>query len=346
MKNLLLIAGVMFASALTATAQITINRSDLGNLIDARFIQAHDTTDLTALSPGSAGANQTWNLSGIGTDYRDTTPQFVLPAGTTCPEKFPTATFATIIPDETGMVRGNAYFYDDNSRMEVLGLCAAFNDINITLQYAPPQTTMTFPSTYNTTFSGQSKFRTQYPGLPPLIDSVRTNSTAFYSSVIDGWGTVVTPTGTYPCLRQKVVSNQLDSTYNLTGGKWEFSSVLLSDTTISYQWLGKGGMFSGVSMSTNAKGVVTGATYTISQLTVGVEEPVSQENPAVFPSPVDATLQWNITGDAAITDVLGRQVLELHPQLKSADVSGLAPGVYLLTIRTATGAVSHAFVKK
>lgn len=347
MKQVVLFAGLILVAALTASAQITINRSDMGSMIGVRFINANDTTNLTALSPGNAGANQTWDLSGIGIDYRDTTPNFVQPAGTLCPEKFPTATYAAPVEEATVGLRACSYIHDDNSSLESLGACISIPFImEATLINSPPQKTFTFPSTYNTSFSGQSKNTLQVPSSTPG-DSTRTVSTVTYSNVIDGWGTVITPAGTYPCLRQKAVSSQLDSNYAYTGGEWGFTNAVQYDTTITYRWIGKNSILFGANITMTTNGIITNASYTISSLAVGVEETPAKKELAVFPSPADATLQWNTPdGIIAITDVLGRKVLEMPALPQSADISGLAPGVYVLTIRTATDPVSRTFVKK
>ena len=143
MKKKLLFGSIMLGLALATTAQITINRSDLGNLAGAQVIRANDSTNLNLLSPGSAGANQTWNLTGIGNDYKDTM-QFLSPAGTHCTGSFPTATLAA---SQQGMF---IYIYDDNTVLELLGFCGVFMSPDTSVvPFTPPQKQATFPSTYN-----------------------------------------------------------------------------------------------------------------------------------------------------------------------------------------------------
>src|SRR5437899_1528291 len=72
-KNLLsktaLIAAFCFPFS-QAHSQITITRADFPSVGD-QSINAHDT--IHAVTEGSAGAAQTWNLTGIVNDYTDTT---------------------------------------------------------------------------------------------------------------------------------------------------------------------------------------------------------------------------------------------------------------------------------
>lgn len=77
------------------------------------------------------------------------------------------------------------------------------------------------------------------------------------------------------------------------------------------------------------------------------EDDAKQGLVVVYPNPADGTLRWNIPdGTATITDAVGRQVLALPASAQQADVSGLAAGVYVLTVRTSAGAVSRTFVKE
>ena len=58
MKNFLLILALI--STLYTNAQITINYSDYPEIGD---VVMYDTTNVTGLSVGTSGANQTWDFS-------------------------------------------------------------------------------------------------------------------------------------------------------------------------------------------------------------------------------------------------------------------------------------------
>lgn len=81
------------------------------------------------------------------------------------------------------------------------------------------------------------------------------------------------------------------------------------------------------------------------------EKPVPVQDMAaileIFPNPTENILRWNILdGTATIINVMGQKVMELSASAQQADVSGLAAGVYVLTVRTSAGAVSRTFVKE
>ncbi|HLG34908.1 MAG TPA: T9SS type A sorting domain-containing protein [Bacteroidia bacterium] len=335
MKKILLLGGLMLGAALTSTAQITINRSDWGNIAGTSFIQANDTLNLNLLSPGNAGTNQSWNLAGTGNDYADTM-QFVNPTGTLCSNSFPTATLAA------GMQGQSVYLYDDNTVIEVLGFCGIlFPPDTLVSQFTPPQKQVTFPSTFNTSFSGLTRQVLQFANSAPPPDSIRVVSTTNYTSLIDGWGNVTTPAGTYPALRQKHTRYQLDSTYVYMLGSWQFFGSPSLDTTIEYSWLSQNNPFV-ATIETDGSGNIISAKYLLSTI-VGVDE-THDISPAssVFPNPATTELRIQDSGfriDAVeIYDVLGEKVFSQAPGTKhyapiTIDVSGLKPGIYFVTVR-------------
>jgi hypothetical protein len=83
---------------------------------------------------------------------------------------------------------------------------------------------------------------------------------------------------------------------------------------------------------------------------VGIKEDDDTKQAAlviIYPNPAENILRWNIDyGTAEITDMQGRSMQVLPASARQADVSGLAAGVYVLTVRTAAGVVSRTFVKE
>ena len=64
----------------------------------------------------------------------------------------------------------------------------------------------------------------------------------------------------------------------------------------------------------------------------------------IYPNPTGQILRWNVpNGKATITDALGLAVLSVPASNMEADVSGLAIGVYYLTIRSGGESVTRVF---
>ncbi len=326
----------MFGLALTSTAQITINRSDLGNFAGAQVISANDSTNLNLLSPGSAGAGQTWNLTDIGNDYKDTM-QFLSPAATPCTDNFPTATLAGKQQDMF------FYIYDDNTVMEMLGYCGVFMapDTSV-IQLTPPQKQMTFPFTYNTTFSGQTKQVIQFPYSSPPVDSMKQVSHISYTSLIDGWGNVTTPVGTYPSLRQKYTKYQIDSIFvHIIGTGWQFNGSPTLDTTIEYSWSSQHNPFI-ATITTNWSGIVQSANYLFSS-NLGVNEIQDISSAlSVFPNPSNGKFTLEVLGDKeqmaslAIYNILGEIIytapIQKQQTSNEIDLSNSPKGIYFMKI--------------
>ncbi|WP_298142512.1 T9SS type A sorting domain-containing protein [Flavobacterium sp.] len=84
-----------------------------------------------------------------------------------------------------------------------------FNGTGIKSTKFPGEVLLKFPATYEqfeqSTFEDKIKF---YVGMPLatsyVVDSVRTVSTIELTYLIDGWGTVTTPSGSFQALRQQV----------------------------------------------------------------------------------------------------------------------------------------------
>ncbi len=75
-----------------------------------------------------------------------------------------------------------------------------------------------------------------------------------------------------------------------------------------------------------------------------VEEQPLSTTLQLYPNPTDQILRWNIpNGRATITDALGVEVLSVPASIMQADISGLAIGVYYLTIRSGGESVTRVF---
>jgi len=337
MKHFLFLGGIMLGLALISVGQITINRSDLGNFAGLTIIEGNDTTNLNLLSPGGAGINQIWDLTGIGNDYLDTT-QFISPAEAPYSSNFPTATLAG--------TDGSMFFYihDDNNSFEILGICGVFlpPDTSV-VPFTPPQKQATFPSTYNTSFSGQTKIIVQFPNNPPPPDSVRIIQTTNYTSLIDGWGNVTTPTGTYSCLRQKYTEYQIDSTFiYISGFGWQSAGTPTLDTTIEYRWWSQNSLFI-ATISTDGSANIKDAIYLILS-TIGINEiqNISLVS-SVFPNPASESVTIINNNPEAktltIVDVLGKKISETFISSTQVKLSckNFNKGLYFYHIRDANG---------
>jgi len=350
MKKHLLIVIALMLPTFASVAQITINRSDLGNFINSYVIHANDSTNLNLLSAGAPGANQTWDLTGLGNDYLDTM-KFLSPDSSYCASSFPTANIA-------GIQSGNFFFMqEDNSKLDMLGYCGVLMapDTSV-VPYNPPQTQATFPSTYNTTFNGQTTFKLRVAYTYMSLDSIGRNSYLTYSSLMDGWGSVTTPLGTFTCLRQKMVKYQTDSSFvHIAGAGWMAYGTPAVDTSIEYSWWSQHNPFI-ADITTSWNGAVKSANY-MTASTLGIHEKDNNTRIlSLYPNPTNGNITLDAgsgllqNGKVEIYNLLGDKVYETLFSDKSSqlliDLSNVSGGVYFLKLKTEKETIVKKFVKE
>lgn len=307
-------------------AQITVERSDLGNLTATTLILANDTLNLASVTPGNPGPNQTWNLSMLANHYQDTIA-FIPPAGTPCAADFPQATFAIRMGD------GFGYGYDDNVKLEILGYCAdPFGSGYLKIAITPPERKIIFPLTFGTSWVDVSRQSITIANPNPPPDSVRVISTTQWNYLADGWGMVSTPAGSFNALRLKGIRDQIDSIFVQMFGMWVFFQREESHQ-IEYTWIPKGGLWVANVVVDNTSGQVIQARYAVNP-TASLKE-TSENDLAFFPNPVRgsvATLSRQDDTPAVLTimDVNGRMVKTepVNSATYLVDLGDLAPGIY------------------
>ncbi len=183
------------------SAQITLNHTHLvtpgKKLIQATHVSSH--------AFASAGANQTWDFTDLSADMTDSI-RFGVAGWYPGHENFPLANIAMV-------------YYSDENEISFLDITPAA--VTMYGNYSMTDTgnfstkmnmrLITFPSTYNTSFSDVNIFDAfSFPlgfdpdsaGPIPFIDSVQIRIQYNTKSTIDGWGTMKTPLGDFAALKQ------------------------------------------------------------------------------------------------------------------------------------------------
>ena len=207
-------------------AQITITASDFMGLKGDSAVVAEDTTGFVEVDVGSPGANQTWDFSALNPQGLETYVKFVDPSETPFSDLYPAANiveYSRFVSDDTTF-EGYGYFEINESFLHFLGFVFESMDSVFTeadndtaplpLQYGSSWTSI------NNRIEGGEGFEIN------IIDTTYT--------VVDGWGQVTVPAGTFDCLRLRDDYVEIET--------WKFGDmVVFADTTywISYQWLTK-----------------------------------------------------------------------------------------------------------
>jgi hypothetical protein len=233
----------LFAASLTTMRAQTIVEADLPNVGDI-VVEYIDTTNFWNYSIGNSGTNQTWNFTQFA--INDTGGIYCLAPSSipwNVPALLPNGEFGVYDIQDTAA----AMYASNNTGLYLVGwyngsATAPFN------LYAPVngRLMMPVPFSMNSTRTHHSTFTISGVYTDPNTNipiNVQNKTTYIQNFTADGQGTVITPTGTYNCIRVKEFSYQIDSIYaDITNtGNYVFTAVDgPKDTTLAYRWASNG----------------------------------------------------------------------------------------------------------
>ena len=318
--------------SIAINAQINITSSDMPSAGNSYIVAGYDSV----LDYGTAGANQTWDFSSWGNDYVDTA-FFENPANLIGASYFPSATIGS------GDTASASFMKNSSTAFELLGFYANFNGGFDPVVFNPAQTFLSLPSTYQTTFSGTSSYDIIFPS-GQLGDSLKVINIQNYTSIIDGWGSLSTPTySNLSTLRQYFTVINTDSLFSLTAGDSVWASVnVTTDTSYNYRWWSNAHTYPVAEISVYAAidNVFFGS-YLTSTL-VGVNELAKNTNSvSVFPSPASDKVTFKgINSDAylIVFDVAGKLVdKSLVRKNTTINVANYNNGIYFYNVAPLNG---------
>lgn len=344
MKTTVLVLTAMAILPIASFAQPTINSGDVTPTIGSAVTGAEGTY----VDPGSVGANQTWDLSGIVPENVSTTT-YLAPTGLPGSSNFSSATHAVYFPvDVTDEIYG--YVDIENNQIEDLGYYATGPELDLLYYYPDPKTVLVFPLAFNDSFSDTYQSEMETGDESGSILSVETGT---IDALVDGYGTLITPEGTYTdVLRVQYI--QTGNTVISVDGIESFSS---ENTSTEYQYYKSGYPMPLASVRTN---VVTSMGTTVEEtqsgayfigFSVGLAEKESPFNSVqVYPMPATTHIELNLNAKAgANTDFAllsssgktvhfwNQQVLNEGSNQLRFELPQLAAGNYLLQINTPEG---------
>lgn len=360
-KVLLIITLVLIANY--GNAQITIGSSAIPAANDTfRFSNAQITP---AIDPVPTGANYTWDFSFLQPVSQDIdTFRTVSSTGGTYALYFADLAFNSNranqakkgnlgvpnVPIGGGVTVSDvvAFYYKSSTLYQQTGYGATINGIGVPIGFNAKDVIYRFPMNFGDTDTSPSDFNINIPNLGYYgHDQVRV-------SEVDGWGTLITPYGTFNTLRIKSSITGNDTLFLDTLG---FGFNFPSPATIEYKWLGTtknipllqitmtGGSFGGAPQ-------ISSVTYRDSVRTLTaiseVENPIG--NMSVFPNPandwVTISLNSSVDGvatiklvapDGRIVDDLWKEELYSGNNMMNLNLANhqLASGLYLLELQCA-----------
>lgn len=348
----ILFCGMLFFCPLSQ-AQITIQSNDImpfGMNYNIGITDDWNMTELIETNSIVSGQNKSWNFTNF-TSILNRNLKIVSPSN---------APYNSILSGNKVLLMDNgnvdsAYLEQTNDFLIDKGHVGGNG---LKLPYLPGETLLKFPASYGQSHSGSYTSNTKFfvgapVGTPFVVDSIRRNTTVNYDYVIDGWGTLQTPTGTFQVLKQNIYKTTFDS-----------SDFLRQDTQ---QWI------IGADVSTISERIIlfwsNSQKYPVLQLRdIGdgglINDVYWLLNPTlsnndyalpsllIYPNPADDELHINTNGNlksiVSVFDLIGRKLISTESNQAEIiiNIGSLSPGNYIISIEKDGKITSEKFTKK
>ena len=317
---LILITSALFSQPELTNANTQIVAGDSFNIAMTNYV-----------SPGNAGANQTWDLSSMGMNtsrsvkvvHSNSAPGFA---------SFPSSNLAFIESNGT-----NLFFNASSTAMEFFG--RYFNNGSIPFKLTNPEDWLHFPLNFNDSYTDS------YSGITGGGDPY----VGIASVTYDGYGALILPNGTYA----DVVRIHFVSEYTING-----TDSLIFD---EYRWYKPGNHYNIARLISwewiNVAAPILSGEY-LMNISTGIQEKISRENYLdLYPNPaveeINLVLDKKTSGlvQIDVLDMTGRICMSLmKPAVDlnnkfGLDISHLAGGTYFLKVTNGEFTAGKKFVK-
>ena len=334
---------------MTGVSQVTIDDSDMPQIGDTLRVSL---TNLVPVDYARTAMDTAWDFSALEalTQRVDT---FINPNQT--PQLYwiwftPNVTANLALPLRSGLFPGVAitdgfnFFKNDATGYKDLGGAVSFQGIPIPGKFDVPDKYYAFPMTAGSSWNSTSFFSIPLQGIAYL------SSQRVRTSVVDGWGTLKTPFGTFQTLRVKSMLYEYDSVYidSLQAG-----FPIVRNIT-EYKWLAKGSGIPVLQIN-DEMGVATAVYRDSTRSTLSIRTVEKSLTLKIYPNPAQTSLKITlpITNELVrltITSVQGNLVMEKRIQLKgedsiTIDLASLRSGIYLVKIRAGEKMYHGKFIK-
>lgn len=345
MKQLLLPFSILVA--LNVQSQITIDDTDMPQSGDT--LRWSVTADPT-IDPTPAGTNLTWDFSSlvhnsqeIDTFYAVTSTPLLYQAAFNNLILYPNyvATYATKEADQNLQAFSftNRYEYKklSSASYQNVGSGVTVNGAPLPIRNDTIEDIYQFPLNYNDTWNSSLYYEAALPSVGYNSQHKRVEN------IVEGWGTVITPLGSFDAIKIKKTINVTDSIYV---DAFMFGQLIDRPESIEYIWLAKTEGIP-VMQITEVNGVVTEIRYKDVKrevLSIKENENISFE---IYPNPVQENLFLNtkeLIEKVIVYDVNGKVVLTSNQT--NINVQTLVKGTYFVKVISKNGSSVKTFIRK
>lgn len=336
MKNNFLSLILLTSGSIGLVAQPTITTNSSPAV---GFTYSTSQVELGSTTEGPAGANVTWDFSSLADTGAVSTFNFVDP--TTLPDasSFPSATIAY-----SGLLEGvefSAYLRNSANSFELLGSAISSPFGNFVIPFSDPMKLFSFPTTFNSSYS--DTYRNEFTADLGFA-STSTSTTGTMSYEVDGYGTLITSSGTYNnVLRMKKYDVSFDTSVTSIAGVEE-PATYSENRSFSYEWVYVSNgetipvfvITSDTSITEVGETYSRSASHSYSDEFTGIEQTETTDF-LLFPNPTEgkfvATVSKQIR-EIQICDISGKTVKTFAPDVdllndvQEFDITNLPAGIY------------------
>lgn len=283
-RRIVLLVLILLASQQFLLAQITINQSDMPSQGDTIRTSTGLNVDFDI---SETGEDFTWDFSQL-VSISQTVDTFIGPAQTPIfywPFFLLSSNLASpLIGDlpipNLPVTDVYAFYNNSSANYKDVGFAATLGGVPLPFKYDSPDILYSFPMKYGNADSSESGYGFGVPGIGYILsERKRVN-------YVDGWGTLITPFGTFEVLRQQSIVTEYDSIYI---DSLNFGAPIARNYT-EYKWLAKGMKIPVLQITDNLGGLVAVYIDSLQGGPVGLPESQKIKNISVFPNPVSSQL--------------------------------------------------------
>ncbi len=334
------LAILTFLLGISISAQITISHFDMP-YANSVFMY-HNTLDLISEDFSLTGANYNWDYSQATPNNNDTL-NIVTVSSTPLayqlffnnPFQYPNHKADYAIAGQDLDVFGQVtienrfdYYRVNNNSLEITGFGANINGVPASVKYDTIDQIYPFLIAYNMpTHYSSGYFLTTIPTLGTYGQHIKREVVA------DGWGSITTPTKTYPnTLRVKTTLYITDTIYV---DQFSFGQTINRPIEVRYEWLTQTDNAPVMSVTQNG-GQISNVKY-LTPIAATIEE--SKFDLTIFPSNQEGIFNISNPQNFPISsiqcyDLFGRLLISEHYQFNSIDIRNYPNGVYLIHLES------------
>jgi hypothetical protein len=355
----LVFTGLLFISQ-SINAQVTINNGDFPNGGDTCLVSISNQT--TIVDYTTTGASQTWDFSYLEATSQRIDTFFNINSSSALYQlsfnnwltaaDYNSDYYNKLINNNLPAIPGgtvtleNPVFFSKNSssKLEIVGIGVEVNGIEVPVQSDTIDVVYEFPLTFNDAWYSRSYFNMD---MNPIYDA-QFKRQQQRDAVVDGWGQITTPFGTFDAIRVKTTLTYQDSIYldlPVIGGSW---LAIPTPETVEYHWLTNANKIPVLKIITQA-GIATSIEYRDHAVTSFASANTREENIfKLFPNPVsnDLTIQTNNSSNLVeIIDVNGKLILsKTISNAYKLNVSNWSKGMYFIKVTNDHAVTTQTFI--